>query len=394
VCLAIETIAGAYPFVGPGSRLLCWLPLPNLFQRIVNLAGLRSGAASYLLGDPRRVMVVVAGVAPDVFVGVPRFYEKLHDGVRQRVTALPPWQRRLVGWAWEMGRRSSPYRQRREPMPAGLRLRWALADRLVLRRVRAVMGDRLRCMVTGSAPTPKWLLEEFHALGWLVLEAYGMSENVVPVAMNKIDDFRFGTVGRPLPLQQIAVADEAAILVRGHGLFGGYLGDCGPLAIDEEGFYQTGDYGEFDADGRLRLTGRSSELIKTSTGRRVAPGSAENLLRKVPGIQDAVLIGEGRKYLVALCTCERRICDDPYERTRVAQELRRQAASLNSNERPLGIVVIGRPLDVASGELTPNLKVRRAVVLRNHSPTLERLDTMIARSGQSDCEIPLMWTAQ
>jgi long-chain acyl-CoA synthetase len=371
VCLAIDAIADAFPFVGPGSRLLCWLPLSNLFQRIVNLAGLRRGAASYLLGDPRRVMEVVGGVAPDVFIGVPRFYEKLYEGVRARFAALPGSQRRLVEWAWQVGRRSSPYRQKRQPLPPGLRLAWAVADRIVLRRVRAVMGDRLRCMVTGSAPISKHLLEEFHALGLLVLEAYGMSENVLPMAMNRIDDFRFGTVGRPLPGNQIAVAADGAIKVRGPGLFSGHLGAVDRPPFDADGYYLTGDLGEQLDDGFLRLTGRSGDMIKTSTGRRVAPAGVEAELRSVPGVEQAMLVGNGRKALVALCTCAPSL--DEADTARLKQALQQQAARVGEHERPLAIALIRRPFSIDLGELTPNLKLRRAAIEERHASLIARL---------------------
>ncbi|MDP1648551.1 MAG: AMP-binding protein [Rubrivivax sp.] len=189
-------------------------------------------------------------------LAMPRFYEKLYDGVRERIAKLPAWRRRLVEWAWQVGRRSSPYHQTRQPVPPGPRLEWTVADRAFLRRVRAVMGGRLQCMVTGSAPTPRHQLEEFRALGWLVLEAYGLSENVLPMAMNRVDDFRFGTVGRPLPGSEIVVGDDGVVRVRGPGLLSGYLGEEGQPLFDADGDYPTGDLGQFDSGGQLRLTGR------------------------------------------------------------------------------------------------------------------------------------------
>jgi long-chain acyl-CoA synthetase len=382
LCLAIDAICDAFPFVGPGSRLLCWLPLSNLFQRIVNLAGMRRGAASYLLGDPRRVMEVVGGVAPDVFIGVPRFYEKLYDGVREHIAALPAWQRRLVEWAWQVGRRSSPYRQARQAMPLGLRLAWTVADRAVLRRVRTVMGERLQCMVTGSAPTSKHLLEEFYALGWLVLEAYGLSENVLPMAMNRVDDFRFGTAGRPVPGNEIVVNDEGVVQVLGPGLFSGYLGETDRSPLDTKGFYATGDLGELDSDGYLRLTGRSSELIKTSTGRRVAPAGVETQLRQVPGIDQAVLIGTSRKCLVALCSC----VEDSLgaaDRGRLVLALREQVSRISEHERPRGIALIDHPFTIECGELTPNLKLRRSAIENLYADLIDDLYAGIDRQGKA-----------
>jgi long-chain acyl-CoA synthetase len=383
LCLAIDSICDAFPFVGPGSRLLCWLPLSNLFQRIVNLAGMQSGAASYLLGDPRRVMEVVGGVAPDVFIGVPRFYEKLYEGIREHVAAQPALRRRLVGWAWEIGRSASRVRLEGRKLPARLALAYGFADGTILKRVRSVMGKRLRCMVSGSAPTPRHLLEDLHALGLLVLEAYGLSENVLPMAMNRTDDFRFGTVGRPLPGNQIVVAEDGAILVRGPGMFEGYLGDKTGQPFDVNGYYRTGDLGQFDADGRLRLTGRIGDLIKTSTGRRVAPVGVESALRRVPGIDHAVLIGSGRKCLVALCTCASSSLS-AQDKAQLGVALREQVARMGEHEQPSGIALIAGPLSVERGELTPNLKLRRSAIESRYADLIERLYDRVDQNSAAE----------
>ncbi len=382
VCLAVGAICEVFNFVGHEGRLLCWLPLSNLFQRMVNLAAVRQGVATYLLGDPRRVMEVVARVSPDIFVGVPRFYEKLYDGIVQNIAALPPLRRQLVAWAWDLGRRASGLRRQGRAVPPWLVAAHSVADRLILRRVRSIMGKRLRCMVTGSAPTPRHLLEELHALGWVVLEAYGLSENVLPMAMNRIDDFRFGTVGRPLRGNQIVVADDGAIKVRGPGMFAGYLGEADRSAFDTEGFYLTGDLGQSDADGYLRLTGRTSELIKTSTGRRVAPAGVEAQLRSVPDIDQAVLIGNGRKCLVALCTSIQTGPDES-ARARLERALREQLTRINEHERPSGVALIERPFSIELGELTPNLKLKRAVIEMKHAELIQRLYDLIDRRGNS-----------
>lgn len=382
VCLAIDAICDAFGFVGQDSRLLCWLPLSNLFQRMVSLAGMRKTAATYLLGDPRRVMEVVAAVSPDIFVGVPRFYEKLYDGIRGNIAAQPPLRRRLVELAWGIGRRASRYRLEKRAIPAWLALTHTVVDRTILKRVRSVMGERLRCMITGSAPTPRHLLEEFHALGWLVLEAYGLSENVLPMAMNRMDDFRFGTVGRPLPGNQIVVAQDGAIKVRGPGMFGGYLGEEDRPPFDADGFYLTGDLGQFDADGILSLTGRTGDLIKTSTGRRVAPAGVEAQLQRVPGIDQAVLFGAGRKCLVALCTCA--VGLDETARACLKRALRNQTSGINEHERPTAIALIERPFSIERGELTPNLKLRRDAIECRYRDLIQQLYELIDQPANSE----------
>lgn len=372
VCLAVDAICATFSFVDASSRVLCWLPLSNLFQRIVNLAALRQGAAAYLLADPRRVMQVVAGVEPDVFVGVPRFFEKLLEGVRSGVDAQPPFKRWVARRAWSLGRHMASFRLRQATPPAVLRLAHGLAERLVLARLRAsVMGPRLRLMVTGSAPIAPEVLREFLALGWLVLEAYGQSENIVPIAMNRPDDFCFGTVGRPVRSNEVVVGEDGSVRVRGPGLFSGYLGEPRPAGFDAEGFYTTGDLGAWDEHGHLKLIGRSSELFKTSTGRRIAPVLVEDALRRVPGIDQAMLVGAGRKYPIALCTLPGPVDDEA--RRRLAAAMAAQVAPLAEAERPRGVVLLDRPFDIGRGELTPNLKLRRTAIEALHAPAIEAM---------------------
>jgi long-chain acyl-CoA synthetase len=378
LCLAIAAISEAFSFVGTGGRLLCWLPLSNLFQRMVNLAAMHNGATTYLLPDPRQVMDRVAEVSPDVFIGVPRLYEKLHQGIEAKLAALPGPQRRLANWAWQTGRLVSRRRQAGQPLPAGLALRHRLADWLVLRRIRAVMGGRLRCMVTGSAPMPRALLEDFDALGWPMLEAYGLSENVLPMAMNRLDSYRLGSVGRPLPDNDIHIGDDGIVRVRGPGVFAGYLGDPPGAGRDADGRYATGDLGKIDADGFLHLTGRMGDLIKTSTGRRVAPAGVEAQLRSVPGIDQAVLLGAGRKLLVALCTCTPEAMQ-PAAAASLQAALQTTLAAVNPHERPAGVLLSDRAFSIDAGELTPNLKLRRGQIEQGRSAEIERLYRQLER---------------
>lgn len=384
ICLAVARIGEAFSFAGPESRLLCWLPLSNLFQRIVNLSAVRQGSATSLLADPRRVMEVVAKVEPEIFIGVPRFYEKLYDGIRTQIAAQPAWRRRIANWAWDVGRRAAAERPRRSA-PATLAQR--LAERAVLARVRAVMGTRLRCMVSGSAPMPRLLLDEFGALGWLVLEAYGLSENVVPMAMNRVDDYRHGSVGRPMPGNEIVIDGDGAVKVRGAGLFGGYLGEPAPPPFDADGYYRTGDLGRFDDDGYLYLSGRSGDMIKTSTGRRIAPAGIEARLSGLPGIDQVMVVGNGRKGLVALCTCVGG--DDAPARARRELALRQRIATLGEHERPIAVALLHRPFSIDEGELTSNLKLRRAVIEQRHAALLESAYERADR-GPAGADLPIV----
>lgn len=388
--LACRAIGEAFPFVDQHSRLLCWLPLSNLFQRIVNLSAVARGCPTWLLGDPRRVMEVVRAAQPDVFIGVPRFFEKLLAGVRESVARLPPWKQAMFQWARRIGHRYTGRQRHGERPPLVLRLQHHLADRLVLRRLRSIMGLRLRCMVTGSAPTPRWMLEEFHALGWLVLEAYGLSENVVPMAMNRMDCFRFGTVGQAVDLNRIVVAEDGEILVAGPGVFAGYVGDDDSRRrlVESRGFHATGDFGRFDEDGFLHLLGRKSDLIKTSTGRRIAPAGVEAMLRKVHGVEQVLVVGAGRKCLVALLTTVT-LPDGTEARSLMESQVRAALEAVSEHDRPAAIAVIAPPFSIEHDELTANLKLRRGVIEQRHTALIERLYGLL--EGRSPDDPPIVF---
>ncbi|MBZ8138328.1 long-chain fatty acid--CoA ligase [Rubrivivax gelatinosus] len=385
VCLAVDEICATFSFIGDTSRLLCWLPLSNLFQRIVNLAATKQGAATYLLSDPRQVMQAVSEVAPDIFVGVPRFFEKLLEGVRAGIKSQPPLRRWIAERSWALGRQFSEHKLRGTQPTLTLRLLHGLADRWVLRQIRSVMGHRLRLMVTGSAPIGAQSLHEFHALGWLVLEAYGLSENIVPIAMNRPDDFCFGTVGRPVASNEVVLAEDGAVKVRGPGLFRGYVGGTGPGPFDAEGFYTTGDLGAWDTKGHLRLIGRSGDLFKTSTGRRIAPAHVEATLRQLPGVDQALVVGAGRKYPVALLTVGGRLGQEA--RDRLDRALERCRSELAEHECPRGVVLLERPFGIEQGELTPNLKLRRAAIEALHAPAIDALYERLDARPLSDRSI-------
>ena len=389
LCLAIGAIAEAFSFVGQQGRLLCWLPLSNLFQRMVNLAALSNGATTYLLADPRQVMTAVGEVEPDIFIGVPRFFEKLHAGIIERLQALPFAQRQVAWWAWRIGHVAGRYRQAGRPVPAAWRVLHGWVDKLVLGKIRSVMGSRLRCMVSGSAPMSLAVLQDFDALGWPLLEAYGLSENVLPMAMNRIDSARLGTVGRPLAGNQIVIGGDGVIAVRGAGVFTGYLDEAPWDTPAGQGYYATGDLGTLDAAGYLTLTGRTGDIIKTSTGRRVAPVGVEAMLRGAPGVDQAVLLGAGRKYLLALCTVDPKALQGD-ALAALESGLRAALALLNPMERPAGIALLATPFSIEAGELTPNLKLRRAAIERQRAAALAALTSAIEAPSQNAGQLTIL----
>jgi len=397
IILACASIVEAFPQVQAGSRFVCWLPLSNLFQRMMNLCAMAVGGTTYLVGDPLKVMEAVRVVEPDIFIGVPRFYEKLYAGIQKDIARKPTWMQSIIRLAHDIGGRYAKHlREGSTPSP-GLRLARQLSDRLVLRHIRGIMGSRLQFMISGSAPMPIWLLEVFHAMGLLILEAYGLSENVVPIAMNRPNGFRFGSVGKSLPANEVRFGPEGDIMVRGPGLFSGYYKDANAQnRFTPDGFYATGDYGVLDAAGFLQLKGRSSELIKTSGGRRIAPVSIEAKLRGIPYIDQAMVLGFGRKCLVGLLTIDWDMLGTWAKATEVERptgeeealpepmhcfivtDLTQHMQQLPRYEQPAGFLVLRNGFSIEGGELTSNLKLRRRVIEEKYLSYIDKLYAEIA----------------
>ena len=414
VVIAVRAILDELPEIGEGAQLLCWLPLANLFQRIINFCAIERGATSYVVQDPREVVQHLATANPHVFIGVPRFFERLHAGILERLARSPAVVRRFVLWGLETGTR------RAERLRAGLgvgfgdRVRWRIADALVIRRFRAVFGHNIQFLISGSAPMPVWLLEWFEGLGLPVLEAYGVSENIVPVAMNRPTARRLGTVGRPISGNEVALGPDSEIRVRGPGVFRGYLGTDSP-APAADGFWATGDLGEFTPDGFLRLSGRKCDAFKTAGGRWVIPAEVEARLLRIAYVEYAVVLGTERNLSLAILNVAlarlRAVSGRPAptaaevseglteeEGGRIAREVRGAVAELPSYLRPAGILIVTAPFSIAAGELTTNLKLRRQFVSSKFRDQLAELQDgaarALSRAGPADAPLlPVVVTA-
>jgi long-chain acyl-CoA synthetase len=397
ISLACDALLERFPSVREDARMVCWLPLSNLFQRILNLFAMSCGATSYFIARPEDVVRLVPHVRPTLFIGVPRFFEKLHAGIVAELDRQPRAIRTVARAAWDIGCRHATAARVGAPPRFWVRALGPLADK-VLRRMRLLMGPDLQFMVSGSAPLPGWLMERFHGLGWLVLEAYGISESVVPIAVNQLDDYRFGSVGRPLPCNEVRLADDRELLVRGPGVFRGYYGDAAPTeALDAEGFLHTGDYARIDADGYLWLEGRKSEVFKTSTGRRIAPAPLETELKRLDYVDHAVILGRDRPFPIALLTIAAQhpfAADLAADATRSALAADASAAcrQFPGYQQPGALIVSARPLTVAGGELTANLKIRRKAIEDRFSAQIEEAYRHAGRPprGQPRSALPVI----
>lgn len=391
VVLACSSILQAFDDITTESNLVCWLPLSNLFQRIVNICAMQGGASTYFIENPRELIPQLAVINPQLLIGVPRFFEKVHEGISAEVQKKPFLLRTAIACAMTVGADHAGALRRGKDPGFLSKISYRVADSLILRRMRSIVGTHLKYFVSGSAPMPVWLLEWFHAIGIVVLEAYGTTENIIPIAMNRPHSFKFGTVGTTLPGNDVILADDGELLVQGKGLFHGYHRDdslSSPLLAN--GYLATGDYAEIDSDGCITLKGRKSEVFKTSTGQRIAPAGIESCLRRIAYVENAVVFGAGRKVPVALISVAKNALpgqarEDGHASEEKAARLRpdcldslrkdiaKELALLPGHQRPAGIVITTDPFTIAGGELTANLKLRRKNVEQKYQIHLERI---------------------
>lgn len=362
--------------IGEEDVLLSFLPLSHVFERMAGYYFVLSvgGAIAYaesLEAVPHNLLEA----RPTVITGVPRFYEKMHDRILEAVRAAPPLKRALFRWALRAGRKNR------------------IADRLVLSKLRARMGGRIRFCVSGGAPLPKAIAEFFYAAGILIVEGYGLTETSPVITCNRVDRFRFGTVGLAIPGVEVRIAADGEILTRGPHVMRGYYQNPAATAevIDAEGWFHTGDVGRLDPDGFLSITDRKKDLIKTSGGKMVAPQNLEAALKADPLIADCVVIGDRRKYLTALVVpnlekllelargkgiparSARDLVWNPEAHAFVWERVERVNRSLASFEQIKKIALLPEPFSLGSGELTPTLKVKRRVVSERYAEQIEEL---------------------
>jgi len=286
---------------GPAHLAMSLLPLCHIYERKVDYGYLAEGTSIAYAESFDKVVENMREVRPTIMAVVPRFFEKFHERVTERVRAASWLERKLFHWALAVGRQALPYRLAERPMPGWLSLRYRLADWLVYHPIRAGLGGRMQCFISGSAPLARELNEFFHALGLTIYEGYGLTETSPVIAVNLPGKTRLGTVGPPIPGVEVKIAPDGEILTRGpHVMKGYYKMEAETAEVLRDGWCYTGDIGFVDEDGFLTVTDRKKDLIKTAGGKYVAPQPIENRLKQSPYIQNAVVVGDRRKYVVGL----------------------------------------------------------------------------------------------
>ncbi|MGH7315919.1 MAG: AMP-dependent synthetase/ligase, partial [Candidatus Rokuibacteriota bacterium] len=293
----METISDA------DSHLL-FLPLAHSFGRLESFIGVHRGLTTAFAESIDKLRDNLPEVKPTFICSVPRVFEKVYAGVIAKAEAGSPIKKKIFNWAVGVGREVSRLKQARKPVPAGLAFKYRIAHKLVFSKLHEALGGRLRFAVSGGAPLSKEIAEFFHAAGILILEGYGLTETCPSLSFNRLDRFKFGSVGQAQPGIEIRIAADGEILGRGPNIAKGYFKK--PEATAEvflaDGWFATGDIGRLDEDGFLYITDRKKDLIVTAGGMNIAPQNIENLLKGDPFISQAMVHGDGRPYPVALIT--------------------------------------------------------------------------------------------
>lgn len=381
----------------PGDVLLSFVPLNHVMGRLADhYMPLSCGATVVYVESLRRLRQNLVEVKPHYMVLVPRVFGMFQEGLLGQIAKEPSFKQKLFHWALSVGKRRFERIAKRQGLSPLLACQWWLANRLVFRKIRARLGlERLRLFVSGSAPLPMATAEFFSAMGLTILEGYGLTETSPLVSVNRPHWFKFGTVGLPVKGVEVKIAEDGEILVHGPNVMQGYYNKPKETAeaIDQEGWLHTGDIGELDEDGFLKITDRKKDLLVLANGKKVAPQPIENRLLASPYISQIVLLGDRESTVTALVVpAFERVKDwakgrglsvnteDHSELVRhpevnrlLRDEIQRLSTDLADFEKIHRFSLLDQEFTVENGGLTPTLKIRRRVVMEKYKDVIEAM---------------------
>ena len=374
---------------GDDELTYLFLPLAHSFALLIQFGAFELGSSiAYWERDPLRILPNLAEVKPTYFPSVPRIFEKIYTAATAAVEKEGGLKKKIFDWSIGVGKR---YREAERAGGAGglLGAQYKLADRLVLEKIRNLFGGRLRVAVTGAAPINPDILRFFDAAGVLVLEGWGMTETSTAATIATPDDFKFGTIGKPFPGVDIKIADDGEILVKGPNVFQGYYkNEDATSETIVDGWLHTGDLGEVDSDGYLKITGRKKDIIITACGKNITPANLEAEIKQHPLVSQCVVVGDRKPYLVCVVTL------DPEEAQKLASEKGLDPSTLHENDQVRASIqahldqvnqkfarveqvkkfeILPQDLSQEGGELTPTMKIKRNVVAEKYAGEIESL---------------------
>jgi long-chain acyl-CoA synthetase len=381
--------------VGPDDRSIVYLPLAHILMRYGSYLGMLTGVKGYYWKDVYTLPDALETVRPTLLIAVPRVLEKIYAKAMARAEALRPRQRAVFDWAFVVGREAAALEREGKRPGWSLAMRRKIASALVFSKIRAKLGGAVRLIVSGGAPLAQHISEWFHAAGILVIEGYGLTETSAPATTNLPTDFRFGSVGKAIPETEIRIADDGEILIRGPGVFSGYYRDdeATAEAFSEDRWFHSGDIGELADDGYLTITDRKKDIIITAGGKNVAPSNIENLLKEHILVGQAMVYGDRKPYLTCVLTLDpeelggwfqdkglecptgdnawSRICEHPAVVEAITGHIESVNGTLARYQTLKKWQLLPCIFDVDGGYLTPTMKMKRRVIIREFQATLE-----------------------
>ncbi|MHB0972168.1 MAG: AMP-dependent synthetase/ligase [Thermoanaerobaculia bacterium] len=369
------------------------LPLSHILERMAEFAYFHQGGTIAYAESLAKVAENMAEVRPEVFCAVPRLFEKMHMRIMENVAIAGGAKQKLFQWAIGVARERLPYIVERKPMPGGLAFKSSVADKIVFGKIKERLGGRIRFIISGGAPLSADLAAFFIGAGIDIFEGYGLTETSPVIAANTPEFRRIGTVGKPIPGVEVKIAEDGEILTRGPHVMIGYYNKPASTAqaIDSEGWFHTGDIGEIDKDGFLKITDRKKELIINAYGKNIAPQPLENLLKASPYIATPVLIGDRRKYLSAIIipnfeklerdakamgltfTSREELVRDARIRELLQKEIDRFNSAHSRAEQVRKFELLASEFTIEGGELTPSMKIKRKAVDEKYKPLIDSM---------------------
>ncbi len=379
--------------VEPHFENLLFLPLPHVFARIIVYVCMRAAITVNIGESTEKTPDNLKEVKPHFFATSPRLYEKAYIKITSKAQDTGGIKYKLFKWALRTGYAVSKLQQQKKPVKGLLAFKHKLANKLVFSKIQAVLGGNLVYAVSGAAPLNKALAEFFHACGILILEGLGMTENTSVTNVNRYDNYKFGTVGQLCPEVEQKIMPDGEVLFRGKNNMLGYYKSPEETAetIDKDGWLYTGDIGEIDEDGFLRITDRKKEIIVTSGGKNIAPQRVENIMQTSRYIGQAVVYGDKKKYLTGVVTLNQdqvsdwaakqdiqfssleELCKHPKVVELIDNEVQEKNKSLSSFETLKKVLIAPNEFSVESGEQTSSFKIKRKVVMEKYRAQLDTL---------------------
>ena len=374
------------------------LPLSHILERMADYCYLIKGVTIAYAESVTKVSENLQEIKPEVFAAVPRLFEKMRERIMNTVATGPASKQKIFKWALGVAEQRLPYRLSHAPMPLGLKMKSAIADKLVFRKILDRLGGNVHFVLSGGAPLSAELAAFFIGAGLEILEGYGLTETSPVLAVNSPTKRKIGTVGPILPGVEVKIAQDGEILARGPNVMKGYWNnpEATSQSIDGDGWFHTGDIGEIDSENFLKITDRKKDIIINAYGKNIAPQPLEALLKSSPYVGTPVLIGDRRQYLAALIvpnfeklerdatamgvryTSKEELVGDARVKEIYQREIDRFNENLDRQEKIRKFALLSRDFTIDDDEITPSMKVKRKVIDKKYKPVI---DTLYADEG-------------